>query len=607
MRMKKPGREFARTLKAQLTIYMVIIISFALVFIILSDNYFYTRAMEDITTENAARMLTQINTNIDNYVRSADHIITYLSQNPAIIEYLRLDDFYDETRVDLETEARNALRVYARNNRDLLGGILVVNRHDLYISNEMYRVARNPLVNESWYKKAVMADGQPVLLSKPIGRNLQNYHNYSAVDIVSLVRAVKDPKSGEILGVICADVLLSAIENHIRNITLGKDGYVFVMDEQGEMVYTPIQATAYRIRGEWVQDETPAVYHIGENNYQLLSTHSTLTQWRIIGVFNSDEVLRPVANLRLYTLLAGLIAIIATTLAALFFSKSFTEPISRLRMLMKKAGEGDLSVQYDPGDYYGEIAQLGHSFNSMMGQIHNLVDMVYIEQNLKREAEFKTLQAQIKPHFLYNTLDTIRWIAEAHNLEEVVRLVGALTKLFRISLSRGHEIIPLWDELEHVRSYLYIQKVRYEDKLHYNITCDEKHYGLLVNKLILQPLVENAIYHGIKQKQGEGHISITVSEEAEELRIEVSDDGAGMTQEQCEAINRDLSAGHVTAYTHGYGLYNVNDRIRLVHGKAYGLHYERNSMGGVSVLVRLPLSRGSIAGKERSIQMIREG
>jgi len=605
--MEKPGRKFARTLKAQLTVYMVIIISFALVFIILSDNYFYTRAMEDITTAHTTQMLTQINTNIDNYIQSADHIITYLSQNHSIIDYLRLEDFYDDRRVDLETEARNALRIYARNNRDLLGGILLVNRFDLYISNEMYRVARNPLLNESWYKKAVEADGQPVLISKPIGRNLQNYHNYSAVDIVSLVRAVKDPETGEVLGVICADVLLSAIENHIRNITLGKNGYVFVMDEHGEMVYSPIQATAYRIRGEWVQDEIPAVYHIGDNNYQLLSKHSKLTQWRIIGVFNSDEVLRPVANLRLYTLIAGLIAIMATTLAALFFSKSFTEPISRLRTLMAKAGAGDLSVQYDARNYYGEIAQLGNSFNSMMGQIHHLIDMVYIEQNLKREAEFKTLQAQIKPHFLYNTLDTIRWIAEAHSLEEVVRLVGALTKLFRISLSRGHEIISLGDELEHVRSYLYIQKVRYEDKLHYDITCDERYYGLSVNKLILQPLVENAIYHGIKQKRGEGHISITVSEQAGELLIEVADDGAGMTPEKCASINQDLRAGRVTAYTHGYGLYNVNDRIRLVHGKDYGLHYALNKMGGVTVLMRLPVTQGSIAGKERSVQMMKEG
>ena len=586
---------------------MVIIIAFALLFIIFTDNYFYTRAMEDMTTAHTTQMLTQINTNIDNYVQTADHIITYLSQDRSIIGYLRLENFYDEKRVDLETDARGALRIYIPSNQDLIGGILVVNRYDLYISNEMYRIARNPLINENWYVKAVEADGQPVLISKPIGRNLQNYHNYSAVDIVSLVRAVKDPDSGEILGVICVDVLLSAIENHIRNITLGKNGYVFVMDERGEMVYAPIHATAYRIRSEWVSDASPAIYRIKDNNYQLLSIHSGLTLWRIIGVFNSDEVLLPVANLRYYTLIAGIIAIIATTLAALFFSKSFTEPISKLRKLMSKAGEGDLSVQYDSKNYYGEIAQLGTSFNSMMDQIHHLVDIVYIEQNLKREAEIKTLQAQIKPHFLYNTLDTIRWIVEAHNPEEVVRLVGALTKLFRISLSRGHEIISLGDELEHVRSYLYIQKVRYEDKLHYEINCDEKYFSLKINKLILQPLVENAIYHGIKQKRGEGHININVFEEGSELHIEVSDDGAGMTQEQCEEINQNLRAEHVTAYSHGYGLYNVNDRIRLVHGSVYGLHYMPNALGGVTVLVRLPVTLESVAGKERSIQMIKEG
>lgn len=605
--MKKPGLRLTRTLKTQLTVYMVIIVAFALIFIIFTDNYFYTQAMEDMTTDHTTQMLTQIKANIDNYVQTADRVITYLSQDESILGYLRLEDFYDGARVDLETRARGALRVYARSNRELFGGILVVNRYDLYISNEMYRVARNPLVAESWFRQAVAADGLPVLISKPIGRNLQNYHNYSAVDIVSVVRAVKDPVSGEILGVICADVLLSAIENHIRNITLGKNGYVFIMDDRGEMVYAPIQPSAYRIRSEWVADQGPAIYRINDKNYQLLSTYSDLTRWRIIGVFNSDEVLLPVARLRNYTLLAGILAIIATTIAALFFSKSFTEPISKLRKLMAKAGAGDLSVQYDSKNYYGELAQLGTSFNSMMGQIHHLVDIVYMEQNLKREAEIKTLQAQIKPHFLYNTLDTIRWIAEAQNPQEVVRLVGALTKLFRISLSRGHEIITLGDELEHVRSYLYIQKVRYEDKLNYVITCEEAYYPLMINKLILQPLVENAIYHGIKQKQGEGHISLTVFEAENELRIEVADDGAGMSLEQCEAINQDLRAEHVTAYSHGYGLYNVNDRIRLVHGSAYGLYYRTNDAGGVTVLVRLPITLESIASKERSIQKIREG
>jgi len=605
--MKRPGFRLNRTLRTQLTIYMVLIVAVALVFIIFSDSYFYTRAMEDMATSHTSQMLTQIKANIDSYVQTADRIITYLSQNESIIGYLRLDSFYDEQRVDLETSARNALRIYARANRELFGGILVVNRHDLYISNEMYRVARNPLVEESWYKQAVEADGKLALISKPIGRNLQSGRNYSAIDIVSIVRAIKDPQSGETLGVICVDLLLSAIENHIRNITLGKNGYVLIMDDLDEMVYAPIQATAYRIRSEWVSDDAPAFYRINEGNYQLLSTHSDLTQWRIIGVFNNDEVLLPVRELRNYTLLAGMLAIVATTIAALFFSQTFTEPISKLRKVMAKAGAGDLSVQYDAKNYYGELAQLASSFNSMMGQIHHLLEIVYFEQNLKREAEIRTLQAQIKPHFLYNTLDTIRWIAESQNSEEVVRLVGALTKLFRISLSRGHEIISLGDELEHVCSYLYIQKVRYEEKLNYEIICHEKYFSVMINKLILQPLVENAIYHGIKQKQSPGHIQIRVFETNRELHIEVSDDGVGMTARQLDSINKELRTEQVTTYSHGYGLYNVNDRIRLVHGKAHGLYYRANSEGGVTVLVRLPVTLESIASKERSISKIKEG
>ena len=179
-------------------------------------------------------------------------------------------------------------------------------------------------------------------------------------------------------------------------------------------------------------------------------------------------------------------------------------------------------------------------------------------------------------------------MAEEHEADEIVRLVSALTRLFRISLSRGREIISLADETDHVRSYLYIQKVRYEDKLNYEIDVPEELLALRVNKLILQPLVENAIYHGIKQKRGAGHILVQARREADRLILRVEDNGAGMTQEKCDLLNAELSRPAGMEYDHGYGIFNVNDRIRLSYGKDYGLRYEINASGGITVILTCP-------------------
>ena len=596
-------KRFFQTLKAQLLMYMVLLLATALLFTAVLSSYFTGKALDEQSNDFTAQMLEQIQTNIDSFVATSQNIIQYLCENDAVVGFLRLDSFYDASRVELETAAREAMHVYVRGNPELIGGMLVVGENGLYVSGEMYRASRHSLLKENWYRLAREAEGDFVLLSKPIGRNLRNYRNYSAMDIVSLVRAVYDPDGGEFLGVICMDLQLSVMEEYIRNITLGKDGYVFIIDAEEEIVYAPMNETAYRIRAQWLQSGNGRLYQIGDNRYQLLSSHSPLTNWRIVGVFNSATVLEPVAQIRQYSIFIGLAVILVASVASIFFSATFTRPISRIKQLMQKAAKGDLTVSFDDQNHCDEITELGLGFNTMIDQLHYLMDQVVQEQQLKREADIKTLQAQIKPHFLYNTLDTIRWMADEHQAEDISLLVRSLTKLFRIGLSRGHEIINLSEELEHVRNYLYIQQVRYENKLSYVIECEEALLNCKVNKLILQPLVENAIYHGIKQKHGMGTVTITAEETGEKLVLSVMDDGVGMAEEQRNALNQALRDETQTAYQHGYGIFNVNDRIRLTHGSAYGLFYHVNPAGGVTAQVILPLQpTASIAEMERSIR-----
>lgn len=255
---------------------------------------------------------------------------------------------------------------------------------------------------------------------------------------------------------------------------------------------------------------------------------------------------------------------------------------------MKKAEEGDLSVRFN-SKYNDEIGQLGKSFNTMIKEISNLVDMVYMEQKCKREAELKTLQAQIKPHFLYNTLYTIQWMAGEHGAQDVVHIVGALANLFRIGLSKGKEMISVQEELEHVRSYLIIQKARYEDKLMYEINYEEDVLHHRVLKLILQPLVENAIYHGINAKRGGGTIRITARLDKGKLHFCVADDGIGMTPAKLIELRNSLENNHSESAKTGFGISNVNERIRLSYGLEYGLIYTSVYQEGTKVEVWHPI------------------
>jgi two-component system sensor histidine kinase YesM len=276
---------------------------------------------------------------------------------------------------------------------------------------------------------------------------------------------------------------------------------------------------------------------------------------------------------------------------AFFFTRSILQPIGRLRKLMKRAEAGDLSV-YFASSNMDEIGQLGRGFNNMIIEIRKLIDLVYEEQKSKREAELRILQAQIKPHFLYNTLDTIQWMAQERKADDIVVMIMALTNLFRIGLNRGKESISVSEEIEHIQSYLFIQKARYESKLNYEINVEPTVKQEIVIKLTLQPLVENAIYHGIKARRGEGYIKIDVRKMDEKLCLSVTDNGAGIPQDQLSKLQAVLAGELVDGELPGFGLFNVHERIRLVYGEMYGIRLYSTMGVGTKVEVWYPLKGG---------------
>lgn len=261
-------------------------------------------------------------------------------------------------------------------------------------------------------------------------------------------------------------------------------------------------------------------------------------------------------------------------------------PLDKVVRKMDDVASGSLKTRINVEHMGEDFTKLAVGFNSMMEEILVLMEQVKMEQHQIEQIRFNALQSQIQPHFLYNTLECIHWQAMVDGNEEISTLVKALAKYYRICLSGGHDVIPLKMELEHVRNYLIIQNMRYDDIIGSEFDVEEAASDVMIPKLTLQPLVENSIYHGIKVKEGKtGSLFLKVRKRSSDVLITLADTGTGMSQQQIDEMNQ-----HLSEYddSFGYGVRNVNKRIELLYGEEYGLYYLRNESGGVTVEIRLP-------------------
>lgn len=328
-------------------------------------------------------------------------------------------------------------------------------------------------------------------------------------------------------------------------------------------------------------------------NKKYLATYSVMkgNGWQICALKSTDSLLGNLSKLRLYILFVLGASFLLCMITVLILVGMLTKPLGQLVNIMNKAIKKEFHVKFDYL-YEDEVGNLAKSFNYMVREIDALVtelnvnidaleqekENVKLEQAQKRKAELRALQAQINPHFLYNTLNAITWQAADQGATDISILANSLGKFFRISLSKGREIITIQEELEHVCSYLEIQKIRYKSKMNYEVSVPEDIRKLCTIKLILQPLVENAIYHGIKTKETPGTIKISAIRQENvsgipAIKICVEDDGLGISKEQLEELNAGLSLVIVDS-SKGYGIYNVNERLKLYYGEAYGLTLE---------------------------------
>ena len=559
-----------------------------------AGNYIYENSIEEQSFANSMEIQSQVQKSLDLIFRGVSENLRILGEMPSVQRYLGVSDSTSESdRLEREVQCRAALLRFTDNYPEYLS-VLLAGENGEYVSNDSYRIQKKSLLQEYWYAQALHNDGALALNSSIVGRNLRAWRNYSIGSFISVSQAIKDSQSGKKLGVLQMDINIDSISNLVKDITMGQTGFGYIMDSAGKVLYSPQNEIVYRINPKWMTDTKEEQGRlrckIKGKQYNLIYSRSEYTGLIAVGVFDWGETVKSAASLRRISAILAVIVAAFAAAASMLFSASITKPLTKLSELMTRAKEGDLTVHFD-NHYSGEVGELGDAFNSMVSQTNNLIGLVKKEQQDKREAELRILHEQIKPHFLYNTLDTIQWIAKDYHADDIVDIVHSLSRFFRISLSQGKEMITIAEEVEMVRNYLEIQKYRYEDLFEYDIRIDPEVAQCRIIRLSLQPLVENALYHGIKESEKDnGHLWIRgqIDPENEEgILLQVEDDGAGMSDERMEELNSWLSVKDRDEDVTAYAILNVNDRIRIVYGEAYGLILKKRTGGGTVSELRI--------------------
>ena len=329
------------------------------------------------------------------------------------------------------------------------------------------------------------------------------------------------------------------------------------------------------------------------NVYTLTSLIQQQIQVYISYEASRMEIVRQDVSRQVSTTLSGVMLLLGCILAISFnasrqLTRKIIHPLQEMCSATEKFAQGDISVRFPVTDTHNEIDTLAESFNSMVGEIAELVEDIRREQNHQRMTELRLLQAQINPHFLYNTLDTIIWLTESGEKEEAVAMLTTLSSFFRTTLSKGRDFITVAEEEAHIRSYLEIQQFRYHDILQFDIQIPEEMDHYQICKLTLQPIVENALYHGIKNKRGGGMVTVRGWKDDERLIFEVQDNGIGMTPQELEHLKGLISGEIVDEEQHGFGMANVQQRLQLYFGKEYGVSVSSAYQEGTLIRVVIP-------------------
>lgn len=556
------------------------------------------------TIESTERMMEQAGEDLEDYLGSMRRI-----SDTAYYNIIKERDFAVPGE-DIQRE----MNILYEANRDNLRSIAVYNdQGSLMAAEPVASQKEDPNVTgQDWYKQAV-DEMENMHFSTPHIQNLFDDATFRYYWVISLSRTVELTDGGDSrLGVLLVDMDYASVSRMMQQLnTAGNGQYYYLCDSEGEIIYHPRQAQMNDGIGSENSIETAGygagVYDEdfgGERRKVIVNTIS-YTGWRLVGVIPYSTFTRGMIDLRYFIAMLMLLMAMMLVIVNRVVSVRVSSPILRLN---------DSVMEYEAGKkpdiYVGgspEISRLGLSIQSSYEQIDMLMRKIVLEQNERRKSELDALQGQINPHFLYNALESITWMVEGERNDDAVFMLSQLAKFFRISLSKGHTVISVGDELQHARSYMNIQKVRYKNAFSIVFDIDESLSSYSTVKLVLQPILENAVNYGIRGIDDDGEIKVKGRLKESNVILSVQDNGLGMSEEEVSLILTD--SNRIRKRGSGVGLVNVNNRIQLVFGKEYGLLVESEPDVGTTVSIRIPaipyneenrktLEKGHVFGEE---------
>lgn len=553
-----------RSLATRLFAYLSIML-FAMV--VLIGSFYFIKSSEVFHREVEDHTIHEIDTSskyIEQYVSNLKSTSRSLSQSQAI------KDFASQKTAENESTIREWLETLLKSHPDFVSIRLVTKDGKLITTGmEEEMVTSADMMVQKWYQDALEHSNVPIIQS------IKNQNNQIVISISQEVKS----NAGENLGVIRLDVDYHELEKYVKELSLGENGYAFVIQKDGTLIYHPDSEAFESV------DKQMSVQEISNSPMDSMVSEDFFvhkipienSDWILVGVSSFSRFKEDSVKLLGIVSVVGVLSLLICMLGIFTLIRYQLLPVKRLGQVMRRVEEGDTTIRAEQKGAQ-EFQVLAGTFNQMLERIETLMKEEKEQEALTRIYELKALTSQINPHFLYNTLDTIIWMAEFQDHQKVVDITKALSNYFRLSLNAGEEIVTLRQEIEHVRQYLFIQKERYGDKLEYEIDEPDDFPDIKLPKIVLQPLVENAIYHGIKESERPGKITITVSKRDTFIDICIADNGVG--------INGNTTS---TKELGGVGIKNIQERLALFFGEAFSMEIESELNAYTKVYLHLPL------------------
>lgn len=594
-------RKKRESIYSSLLIYFIL---FALIPTLLLNFVYYglsSKSINEAITKLGNEMIVKVCGELNYFFESVIRVGDVAADNQHIQTALRMDfgqDIAFRYSKDLEMDAE---LYFASFLQPKIGGLSVLGAnggeyksYDRTFLNQVHK-------DQDWYK--TIEESQGYVWFPPHQGQFANVSDVEREAFVSCGRAIINKATGEVNGVLLIDINEKVIKD-IISAELGESGYVLILDEDNNVIISTIDMKGKLIGIENIQNSEGKTFTIdlqvkngGKASTQsVIATYQEMpvTGWKVMGIIPVKQ-LNQWGNILL--LLTGFLTIVIVGLAvytAIRTSNRVTKPITNLRLAMGQVEKGDMEVNITTDSHYEEVNELAGSFNVMVAKVKGLMKHIYEDQRKLRKAELKVLQSQINPHFLYNTLDSILWLNRAGKQQEVEILVESLTTFFRVGISRGKDIITIEEEVKHLESYLRIQHIRYGDRFQYSIQVEEEVLGCLVPKLILQPLAENSIYHGVKLKKTNCRIDTRIVKKEDRIIMVMEDSGAGMSQEKVSLLNRALEGEKIPGLEL-YGVRNINERLQILLKEDVSMVYESTEGEGTRVTISIPETTSEIA------------